>query len=67
MSPNSWRFQKTVEWLDSSPPRFGKKVFFNFALNVFFIFFMKKPKGAILSQNHRRSQGDSPGGLGPLN
>ena len=27
---------------------------------------MKELKGAILSQNHRRSQGGGPGGLGPL-
>ena len=26
---------------------------------------MKELKGAILSQNHRRSQGGSPGGPGP--
>ena len=28
---------------------------------------MKELKGAMLSQNHRRSQGDGPGGPGPLN
>ena len=28
---------------------------------------MKELKGAILSQNHRRSHGGSPGGPGPLN
>ena len=28
---------------------------------------MKELKGAILSQNHRRSQGGGPGGPGPLN
>ena len=28
---------------------------------------MKELKGAILSQNHRRSQGDGPGGPGPFN
>ena len=28
---------------------------------------MKERKGAILSQNHRRSQGGGPGGRGPLN
>ena len=27
---------------------------------------MKELKGAILSQNHRRSQGGGPGGPGPL-
>ena len=37
---------------------FWKKSYFKFALNVFF---MKKLKSAILSQNHRRSQGDGPG------
>ena len=32
------------------------------------MFFLKKElKDAILFQNHRRSQGDGPGGLGPLN
>ena len=41
-----------------------KKFFLNFALNVFF---MKELKGAILFQNHRRSQGVGPVGLGPLN
>ena len=30
-------------------------------------FLKKEFKGAILFQNHRRSQGDGPGGLGPLN
>ena len=33
-----------------------KKSYFNFALNVI-CFFMKELKGAILSQNHRPSQG----------
>ena len=28
---------------------------------------MKERKGAILSQNHRRSQVDGPGGPGPFN
>ena len=28
---------------------------------------MKELKGAILSQNHRRSHGGGPGGPGPLN
>ena len=28
---------------------------------------MKELKGAILSQNHKRSQGGGPGGPGPLN
>ena len=28
---------------------------------------MKELKGAILSQNHRQSQGGDPGGPGPLN
>ena len=28
---------------------------------------MKELKGAILSQNHRRSQEGGPGGVGPLN
>ena len=37
---------------------FWKKSCFKFALNVFF---MKKFEGAILSQNHRRSQGGGPG------
>ena len=55
---------KTVKWLDSSPPRFGKKSYFNFALNVFF---KKELKGAILFQNHRRSYGGGPGGPGPFN
>ena len=41
-----------------------EKSLFNFALNVFF---MKELKGAILSQNHGRSQGGGPGGPGPLN
>ena len=30
-------------------------------------FFMKELKGAILSQNRRRSQVDGPGGPGPFN
>ena len=30
-------------------------------------FLMEELKGAILSQNHRRSQGCGPGGPGPLN
>ena len=51
-----------VTWLESST--FKKKSLFNFALNVFF---MKELKGAILSQNHRRSQGSGPGGPEPLN
>ena len=29
-------------------------------------FFMKELKGAILSQNHWRTQGGGPGGPGPL-
>ena len=33
---------------------------------MFFVF-MKEFKGAILSQNHRRSQGCGPGGPGPFN
>ena len=45
-----------VTWLKSST--FWKKSYFKFALNVFF---MKKLKSAILSQNHRRSQGGGPG------
>ena len=32
-----------------------------------FVFFMKELKGAILSQNHGRSQAGGPGGPGPLN
>ena len=39
-----------------------EKSYFNFALNVFF---MKELKGAILSQNHRRSQGSGPGVRAP--
>ena len=31
----------------------------------FEFFFMKELKGAILSQNHRRSQGGGPGGRAP--
>ena len=31
------------------------------------MFFMKELKGAILSQNHRRSQGGGPGGPGSFN
>ena len=42
-----------------------EKSLFNFALNA--SFFMKELKGAILSQNHRRSQGGGREGLGPLN
>ena len=45
-----------VTWLKSFT--FWKKSYFKFALNFFF---MKKLKGAILSQNHRRSQGAGPG------
>ena len=30
-------------------------------------FFVKERKGAILSQNHRRSQGGGPGGQGAFN
>ena len=46
---------KTVKWLDSSPLRFGKKSFcFEFCFKCFS---MKDLKGAILSQNHRGSQG----------
>ena len=48
---------------DSSPARLEKS-YFNFALNVFF---EKELKGAILSQNHRRSQGVGLGGQGLLN
>ena len=40
-----------------------EKSYVNFALNVFF---KKKLKGAILFQNHSRSQGGGPGGPGPL-
>ena len=51
-----------VTSLESST--FWKKSCFNFALNVFF---MQELNGAILSQNHRRSQRGGPGGPGPLN
>ena len=51
-----------VTWLKSST--FWKKSYFNFALNFFFI---KELKGAILFQNHRRSQGVAQGAPGPLN
>ena len=51
-----------VAWLESST--FWKKSLFNFALNIFF---MKELKGAILSQNHKRSQESSPRGPRPLN
>ena len=40
---------------------FWKKSYFNFALN----FFMKELKSAILSQNHRRSQGVAQGARTP--
>ena len=61
MSSNSWKFQKTVKGLDSSSPLFRN--YFSFALNVFL--FMKELKGAILSQNHRRSQGVAQGARAP--
>ena len=41
-----------------------EKSYFDFALNVF-LFSMKEHKGAILSQNHRRNQGDGPGARAP--
>ena len=34
MSCNLWKFQNTVKWLDSSPPKLEKS-YFNFVLNVF--------------------------------
>ena len=43
---------------------FWKKSYFNFALDVFF---MKELKVAILSQNHRRSQGLAQGARAPSN
>ena len=49
-----------VTWLKSST--FWKKSYFNFDLNVFF---MKELKGAILAQNHRRSQGVAQGTRAP--
>ena len=50
-----------VTLLESST--FWKKSYFNFALNVFF--FVKELKCAILSQNHRRSQGVAQGARDP--
>ena len=47
-----------LTWLESST--LWKKSYLNFALNV--LFFIKKLKGAILSQNHRRSQRSGPEG-----
>ena len=63
-SYNSWTFQKTVKWLDSSPPRFGKEVIL---ILLQMLFFMKELKGAILSQNHWRSQVGGPESPGPVN
>ena len=60
---NSWTFQTNVKSLDSSPPRFGKKL----SELCFKSFCMKELKDAILSQNHRRSQGGGAGDPGPLN
>ena len=65
MSYNSWTFQKTVKWLDLSPPRFGKNVIL---ILIDIVFFMKElTRGAILSQNHWRTQGGDQGDPGPLN
>ena len=47
-----------VTWLETST--FWKKSYFNFALIVFFLW-----KNAILSPNHRRSQGDGLGFRAP--
>ena len=63
MSCNSWRFQKLSSDL-TRVLHVLEKSYFTFALNVFF---MKEVKGAILSQNHRRSQGGGPWGPSPLN